>query len=130
MPKEIGRGRACSVSASAKHSDNISHISSRKLSFVCEPIKRRTQAADNIGHFVPLCVKSACDRDWIIAAHNRAEIAGGSELMMQPSVGHEIGDAVAYLTVNYAREINACFTDKKTPKFQTKLCLGQLWRQI
>ncbi len=66
------------------------------------------------------------DRDRIVAAHDRAEIARGREMVVEPAIDDEEGLAAALLPVDHPREIHACFADQPAPQLDREVRIGEL----
>src|SRR5512143_2126244 len=87
---------------------------------VGQTVERRAQAANHRGFFFDRRLVARSDRDGIVAAHHRSEVAACGELVMQATIRDEKNLTMARFTIDYPREIYARFTDQIPPQFDAE----------
>ena len=98
----------------------IADLCARQMRGVGEPIERGAKTADNVNHVLGFGCETACDRNRIVSAHNRPEIARRGKLVVQAPIGDEIGRAVAFLAVDHTGEINSRFANEISAELQNQ----------
>lgn len=72
-------------------------------------------------HLIGRCIESRGNRHRIIAADHCSEIARGGKLVVQTTIGHKKGFAMADLAVDHPTKINAGFTHQIAPKLNAEM---------
>ena len=122
--KQLGAGGKA-VRTRLQYHDTIADFCDTDLDPLPKQVQRRAQATDDVDRFARLPKDPMRRAQRKIFPHNLSEVAGCRKVMMQTTVGNQIGDAARALFVDDLADVDAGFANKVATQFEDHIRLPE-----